>query len=450
MSRLYGDGKPLKLPTFVTGWETPDRKLRRLRETNGALKKNQEREEARAAQQLFNQFERQDIREMNLPAPSPASPPKPDNAPTFPEVPEVKLGQPFNYKLLTTGMSGGPQRLEWVETDEDQDAPLGSQARFEQFIDLGLEEYESKYGVTAAFGSQAYEGIERMASDDWRKEQAHVSNDIINDRAGLDRALSEGAPGILLDSRAAREGQVRPEPEGDSKYDIYKDTLTADIAAGYVQQGLTEKEAIRFARNSVSSVILELQGAARKALGKNATPQTVREWVFRQLRIDKHHSDVLDEIDWPRDEEGFIDPPTAAFDEALRREGEENGAVFEGFPDHPGLLDHMETVFSAKWIPVFGEQFIKDPMTGEPTIDLETGKPALGPSELKFKSLDDVHVAGQLIADPVAHAALFAVAQPVRAGELGFGEITGIETTAVSGALQSQLAEDILSEIISP
>ena len=45
MARLYGDGKPTKLPAFVTQFETPDARLRRLRETNDALKKNKERKD---------------------------------------------------------------------------------------------------------------------------------------------------------------------------------------------------------------------------------------------------------------------------------------------------------------------------------------------------------------------------------------------------------------------
>ncbi|KKL27200.1 hypothetical protein LCGC14_2387530, partial [marine sediment metagenome] len=45
MALPFGDGPVLKNPSFVTGFETPDQRLRRLRETNDALKKNQEREE---------------------------------------------------------------------------------------------------------------------------------------------------------------------------------------------------------------------------------------------------------------------------------------------------------------------------------------------------------------------------------------------------------------------
>ncbi|KKK75576.1 hypothetical protein LCGC14_2872330, partial [marine sediment metagenome] len=98
----------------------------------------------------------------------------------------------------------------------------------------------------------------------------------------------------------------------------------------------------------------------------------------------------------------------------------------------------------------------------------------LGIEEDKLLSLDDVHRAGQVgFADPIAGLVLrgdipiprttksgalafdrletgTGIAGAARAGEVGFTEITGVETRAVSGALRSQLAEDILSEVISP
>ncbi|KKM16138.1 hypothetical protein LCGC14_1688870, partial [marine sediment metagenome] len=55
---------------------------------------------------------------------------------------------------------------------------------------------------------------------------------------------------------------------------------------------------------------------------------------------------------------------------------------------------------------------------------------------------------GSRVADPIETGT--GLAGQVRVGEIVFGETTGIETTAVSGALRSQLAEDVLSEAINP
>ncbi|KKM99894.1 hypothetical protein LCGC14_1143260, partial [marine sediment metagenome] len=186
----------------------------------------------------------------------------------------------------------------------------------------------------------------------------------------------------------------------------------------------------------------------RKELGPDVDDQTVREQVYRTLRIQEHLSDVLDEWGFPRDEQGGVAYlPSRAVDEALRREAEENGEFFKEFPDRPGLLEQITSLFSKKWIPIV------DPTVGfraAAVSGIGGGKPDKGKDVLKFASLDEVHRGGQLFADPVAHFALEAQALPVRVGELGFGEVTGVETTAVSGALRSQLAEDILSEVISP
>lgn len=136
MAWLYGDGPFPKLPSFVHGFETPDGRLRRMRETNEALKKQEKRDQERRNRELFRQIERGDF---SLPAPSPSSPPRPDDAPKLPEFPEVKPGEPFNYRLLRTGVPGGPSRQEWVQTDEEQDAPLGSQLRYNQLKNEELQ-----------------------------------------------------------------------------------------------------------------------------------------------------------------------------------------------------------------------------------------------------------------------------------------------------------------------
>ena len=121
MAYLYGDGAAPKLPSFVHGWETPDRKLRRLRETNEALKKNQERKEAADARRLLTQFERQDIRELRLSPPSP------------PRTPETQLSPDEQVRLI-----------------------VGSQDRYENHLDGRLNSYAGVFGLTPWFGSRAY------------------------------------------------------------------------------------------------------------------------------------------------------------------------------------------------------------------------------------------------------------------------------------------------------
>ncbi|KKL03711.1 hypothetical protein LCGC14_2623370, partial [marine sediment metagenome] len=161
MALPFGNGPVLKNPAFVTGFETPDGRLRRLRETNDALKKNQEREEARNAQRLFDQFERQDIQDLKL---SPSSPPRTPDTPLDPE--------------------------------EETTPWLGSQDRYEGFLDSRLEGYESTFGMTPLFGSQAYDSAERQALEDWRNEQSHIPKDLRSDME----------VGMFVRSREIREG----------------------------------------------------------------------------------------------------------------------------------------------------------------------------------------------------------------------------------------------------
>ncbi len=459
MARLYGDGKPPRLPAFITGFESPDARLRRLRETNEALQKNEERRQEAETRRLLANLERQDARELNLTPASPVSPPRPDNTPNLlsPEIPEIKPGEPFNYKLLTTGMSGGPQRQEYVQTDEVQDAPLGSQLRYNQLKSEELDKYETTFGMTPLFGSQAYESIESGAYTFWRDEQGHVPNDLIDDRTGFETVLKTVDSSQLI--LGSRNGLERPAPTVDSKYDILIDSITVDIAGEFRKGGVPledggkmavqEEQALAFADQAVDEWITDIERDIREE-NPDLDDQIVREQVYRTLRIQEHLSDVLDEWDWPRDPDGGLDSlPIRAVDEALRREEEENSKFFGGFPDRPGLLASITSVFNMKWIPIpdvgFGFKQIATPsgIAGQ-RREPDDQKP------IKLVSLDEVHRAGQLFADPLAHFTLKAVAQPFRAGELGFGELTGIETTAVSGALQSQLAEDILSEIISP
>lgn len=361
MGLLYGDAKPLRTPSFVTGFETPDQRLRRLREINKALESQKEREEEREARRLFKQLERQG--EIKF---SPPSPPRTAGT-TFP------LPAPLG------------------------DAPLpgqvGTQGRFESTLDGFLEEYEDTFGMTPLFGSQAYESAERRTLEKWRVEQSDVPDDIVAERS----------VGLFLNSRILREGLDRPPPEVDSKFDVTVAKIKADTGQD----------------EAVDIWLEELEKDIRKD-NPDATDQIVREQLYRTIRIQEHLSDVLDEWDFPRGE--GIGIPPGAIDEALRREAEEVGELFKDFPDRPGLLERISSVFTAKFIPTpFG----------------------LG-------SLDDVHRGGQVFADPVARGALGTAALPVRAGEIAFTAATGIETEQVSTALRSQLTEDVLSEIISP
>ncbi|KKK73556.1 hypothetical protein LCGC14_2892640, partial [marine sediment metagenome] len=150
-----------------------------------------------------------------------------------------------------------------------------------------------------------------------------------------------------------RAGQDRPPPDVDSKYDIMVDTITADIAGEFVaggvplegggKMGVGEKKALRFAGEAVDEWLKDIEKDIRKELGPEVDDQTVREQVYRTLRIQEHLSDVLDEWGFPRGE--GIGVPPGAMDEALRREGDENGEFFKDFPDRPGLLESITGLF---------------------------------------------------------------------------------------------------------
>ena len=396
MPQLYGDGKPLRTPAFVTGFETPDRKLQRLRETNEALKKQEEREQERRNRELFTQLERQ--AELKF---SPPSPPRTADTPLDPE--------------------------------EEITSWLGSQDSYEGWLDDRLEAHEATFGMTPLFGSQAYDSAERLALEDWRNEQAHRPDDL----------LADMEVGLFVRSRELREGVTRPPPDVDSKYDILIDSIKANNPGADIDTFIKG---------------LEKDARGEDALGSKATEQEVREWVYRQLRTQKHLLDVLDEWGFPSGE--GIGVPPSAWDEALRREAEENGEFFKDFPDPPGLLEKLKSTLNLKFIPV--------PVS----IDLETAEIG-GP---RLLSMAEVHTFFQPGVDIIAAAVLrgeiskeamvifegrpVTDVQPIetgtglggaaRAGEIAFGELTGVETTAVSDALRSQLAEDILSDAISP
>ena len=420
MPFLYGSGKPIRNPGWVTGSETPSQRDKRFRDINDALEKNRKREEERRNRELFRRVEQQgDVK---------FSPPSP----------------PMSRDLHTP-----------YPTDVPFMTRLGTQDRFESFLDRRLEGYEATFGMTPLFGSQAYSSAENMAREDWREEQKHVPDDLVTQReAGISLPFGRlgpvgTGPNLFERSRALRAETDRPPPDVDSKYDILIDSITADVAAGF--KGVPEPEALRLAGDAVDEWLKELEAETREDLGKGTNDQIVREQMYRTLRVQEHISDILDE--WSVTDEARQDPPLPIIDEALRREAEENGDFFKDFPDRKGLLESITSLFSKRWIPA-------------------VLVPGLTPrDELGFLSLDDVHRMGQAeVADPIAGLLLrgeiaapevavtqgktletkTGVAGAARAVELGVEAVTGIETDVVSSALQSQLAEDIVSEVISP
>jgi len=337
---------PYAPPGFVTGRETPDQRLRRLRETNKALEAQRKREEERESRRLFKQIERQG--EIKF------SPPSPPRTPT---------AQPF------------PVPLEEV----DKPSRTGTQTRFESTLDGLLEEYEAAFNMTPLFGSQAYESAERRAVEVWTREQSGVPNDIVAERS----------VGLLPNSRILREGLDRPPPDVDSKFDITVANIKADVGQDA----------------AVDIWLQELEKDIRKD-NPDADDQIVREQLYRTLRLQEHLSDVLDEWGYPRNT--GLETPSLALDEALRREEEENGKFFEGFPDRPGLLERISSLFSTKWIPIPvtpGTGGLPAPLRviAGGLIGTPQGRKALGIEGENFLSLDDVHRGGQIaFADPIA------------------------------------------------
>ncbi|KKL58806.1 hypothetical protein LCGC14_2221670, partial [marine sediment metagenome] len=318
-------------------------------------------------------------------------------------------------------------------------------------------EYEETFGMTPLFGSQAYESAERLALEDWRNEQAHIPDDR---RADME-------VGLFVRSRELREGAERPPPDVDSKYDILVDSIKVEIAAAFMTgrvtevdgkrvkhiTGLSEAQALRFAREPVDTWLADIEKDIRKD-NPDADDQTVREQLYRTLRIQEHLSDVLDEWGFPRGE--GINPPLSAIDEALQREAEEVGDLFKDFPDRPGLLEQITSLFNEKWIPT---------ATSPTDLALGLARKIVGKEEeapgrpLEFISLDDVHRSAQTIADPVARGFLGTVSTPpliaeklIEEGRLpSLAEVRDMEEGGVvSGKLRGELAEDVLSEIISP
>ncbi len=75
------------------------------------------------------------------------------------------------------------------------------------------------------------------------------------------------------------------------------------------------------------------------------------------------------------------------------------------------------------------------------------GGPFARPPEFEGKSVAEK---GAELSRPVAKEVLPIVAKPFEAGEIAFEEVTGIRSRGVSGAIQGDIAEDILTEVINP
>ena len=406
MAFLYGDGVPTRNPAWVTGNETPSQRDRRLRDINDVLKKQERREQERRNRELFTQIERQTEIRFN----SPPSPPRGIENP--------------------------------LDLDENIQGFLGAQDNFEGFLDKRLDEYEDRFGQSPSFGFGGYNSAELSALDDWRKSQPFTPDDLISER---EDGLLERSRAFRLEAYGLR-GRPETDRVVDSRYDILVDTIKADTGAP----------------EAVDAWLVGLEKDIRKDIGKDADPETVREQLYRTLSIQEHLSDVLDEQGWPRDMEN---PPDTAIEEALRREGEQNGRFFQELPDKPGFIERISGVFKKEIISTKALEAILGPGT----------RKFFGIEDKDFISLDDVHRGAQVIADPVSGLILrgdIPIPKTTPSGALEFDTVetgTGlagaaraaefaveahtfgqIKTTAVSDALRSQLAEDILSEAISP
>ena len=279
MPPLYGRGKPLVLPGFVTGRETPGQQNRRLRDINEALEKNREREEERKNRELFKRLERQS--ELRLPSSPPEPPPSPDVGTILPDDMPIGRNKPRVNKL-------------------------GSQERYESLLDSQFEGYEATFGMTPLFGSQAYESLEGSAREVWKDEQSHIP----------DGRVAEREVGLFLRSRESRFETPRPAPDVDSKYDILIDGIVADVAAqplafkgagGQTVKIASEAERLRYSKEAVDEWLIELEGEVKAALPGDPDAQTVREQMYRSLRIQEHLSDIFDE--WGVTDEARLDIP---------------------------------------------------------------------------------------------------------------------------------------------
>ncbi|KKN27592.1 hypothetical protein LCGC14_0863100 [marine sediment metagenome] len=384
-----------------------------------------------------------------------------NDAPEFPEPPDVPVGEPFNYKLTAIGPPIGPKKYEWVKIDSKPSSSPGTQNRFEELLDNNIEEYEGTFGTIPKFGSQAYETAEKRALETWNNEQAHISDSVVAERK----------VGLFKNSRELRAKEEIKSSGIKSKFDIVIDSITNEVATEFVRGGIPlegggkmgvgEKQALKFAKETVKTFLNEVEKDIRDDLGDGASDQEVREHLYRTLNVQKHLTEILDSWGFPRGE--GINIPPSALEEALRRDSEEVEELFKGFPGKPGLIKSVTNLFSKEWIPT-----------------LET--PAILAGEVKgqaFLSLEDVHSIGQKsLADPAAAFLLrgtiptpqmgpekeglefsaqiksieteTGLAGVVRGVELGTELQTGQKDTTISEFLRSQLAEDIVSEVISP
>ena len=425
MPWLYGDGTPIRQPAWVTGRETPTQRDRRLLDINEVLKKKEKRDQEQRNRELLARFDSQaDLK---------FSPPSPPRGPDTP-----------------------------ADIDTEINRRVSFQDNFEGLFDSRLESYADRFGNNALFGSTAYVSAERLAFDDLQESMSNKPGTEFDELVGYETVLKTLETSTLIETSRASRVDREGAPVVDSKYDILVDSIKADIA-GTVVEGTRGPEI----EGAVDEWIVGLEKDIRKD-NPGLEDQGVREQLYRTLRIQELLSEVLDEWNWPRDKPTAAvtpTPPLSAIDEAIRREEEENGEFFKDLPDRPGLIEKIGSVFSEKFVPTAALKSL--PFTALP---LQLSSLA----DEEFLSLDDIHVIGQeTAADPLAGLVLrgeIPIIEPggpggarfgaietgaglggsARAGELGFTAITGIETDQVSTALRSQLADDILSEAISP
>ena len=448
MPLLYDGQNPYRLPSFATGFETPAQRNKRLRAYKNQLEVQNKREEAQENRALFLRLERNapnvTLRPRGVPEPDP-----PDHEPRLVDIPDMPPAKPgVRYVLQTLGPPIGNKRYQWVEAPAQ--AVPGSQDRYNDLLDSAVMDYRSTFGISPAPDSATYKNLERKAHTDWLNEQAHVpegaikARELIGDAALLpygqfndeqrntleDAAIKllEGkdVPGVIERSRTRTVSQ---EALTDSKLQLLTDSITTSIAKVYKEdRKVSDSDAKKLADGTVKEYLRTLRSEIRKSspdpLNNPFSPQEVEEQVYLTLRMQEHLTEILDEWEWP--EAGRDSPPPGAFDEAVRRTQEETGPLFgEAVKDNPGFLSSVLSTVSS----VFSKKFI-------PTLDPSQGfKPT-------FASLNTVHRGGQVFADPVARGALGVTADVIFP--------PGTRNNEVYRALRGKVAEDVVSEVISP
>ena len=458
------DGKtPYRLPSFATGYETPAQRNKRLRTYQRQLETQQKRQDDRDSRELFRTISRNapniKLSPRGVPEPDP-----PEHEPRLVDIPDMPPAKPgVRYSLQTLGPPIGPKRYQWVEGPAQ--AVPGTQERYNNLLDSALTDYRATFGFTPTPDSKTYKDIERKALTDWRNEQAHIPKDavtnreLIGDFALLPRsqflfesqsvledtarkaleATDEDIPGVVFRSRSR---EIKQEALTDSKYQLIRDSITLDIAQKFRDDGIplegklykpTDAEAKKLSEEVVREYLNTLTGEIRSNSPDptKITQQEVQEQVYLTLRTQEHLTEILDEWEWP--EAGRDSPPPGAFDEAIRRTVEETGSLFgEDEAEKPGFLANVLGVVSK----AYNLKFI-------PTLDPTQGfKPTLD-------SFATATRGGARLSRPVSRGILGVTADVISTpGLLGTPRPTEQEQAA--SALRSQLAEDILTDVLNP